>query len=280
MKKVGILLLMVILAMMVGARPMTTITLTAADVSSAGDIEVALRQATDNGMHFGAVVLDASGGDFVYSGDDRSINIYLSNAILVSRNGAVIANCADGIFFNGLPADNVTIQGITFRCSTNGVISADYRHSGVRILDNTFEVAEFGIGVGMAQDWKITGNHISAATPIQLGEGSSGVKIADNTLDGTIGIYLQNADENQIQGNKIRAEWQGVLLGFGSSRNKINANQLSGMENAAFSWEGENHGNKIHGNRAACQSGAACVLINALEQFRVSNKFSGNGWLK
>lgn len=281
MKRTWILLAAALLfPILCGAKPNTVITLTAADVTDAQAIEGALRQATGNGAHPGTVLLDSSAGDFVFSGDDRSINIFLSNATLASKNGAVIANCADGIFFDGLPADRITIQGITFHCTTNGLIAVEYLHRGVNILNNTFEVESYGIGINTVRDWKISGNIITAGTPVQLGEGATQVKISQNTLDGTIGIYLQNADGNQIQANEIRAQWQGVLLGYGSSQNKIIGNTIRGVENAAFGWEGENSGNQVHGNRAACRAGATCLLINALEEFQEGNQFSGNRWLK
>jgi hypothetical protein len=52
------------------------VVLNASQVTSARDIEMAIDTATANGTRPGIVTLDGSQGKFIYTGDDRSINLY------------------------------------------------------------------------------------------------------------------------------------------------------------------------------------------------------------
>ncbi|HMN62276.1 MAG TPA: right-handed parallel beta-helix repeat-containing protein [Anaerolinea sp.] len=263
-----------------GMAPAPKVTLTAAQVTSAQDIEAAINQATGNGAHPGTVVLDGRMGDFVYTGDDRSINIFRSGVKLLGRSGATIANCADGIFFDGLPADDIFIEGITFECDGSGLVSVEYPHRRVTLSGNTFTAEGNGLELSALERWKITGNRVSGHWAIHLGAGSTDVQVTQNQLIGFIGVYLQNVDGAKVTRNQIRADWQGILLGAGADRNQIDANRITGVEASGIALEGDNSGNRIHGNRVACLSGAECLLVDAAQALYGTNQISGNFWLK
>ena len=90
-------------------------------MSSAVDIEAAIIQATAEGTRQGMVTLDGKKGAFVFTGEDRSVNIFVSNLTLRGVNQPVIQNCDDGLFFDNFPLENVQVEGITFLCSGDGV---------------------------------------------------------------------------------------------------------------------------------------------------------------
>jgi hypothetical protein len=143
------------------AQPSNTVLITASQVSSAIDIESAIKQATGWGKHPGTVILDGRAGPFKYSGDDRSINIFYSNLTIRGIHGATITNCADGIFFDDLTADQVSIENLTFECECNGVVSVG-GHRNVTFKGNNVRAGCNGITVGLANTWEITGNAILA----------------------------------------------------------------------------------------------------------------------
>ena len=115
---------------------------------------------------------------------------------------------------------------------------------------------------------------------IHLGAGSTDVQVTQNQLIGFIGVYLQNVDGAKVTRNQIRADWQGILLGAGADRNQIDANRITGVEASGIALEGDNSGNRIHGNRVACLSGAACLLVDAAQALYGTNQISGNFLLK
>ena len=90
----------------------STITLTAGQVSSAVDIEAAIIGATARGTRPGTVILDGQNGPFVLTGDDRSMNIFVSNLTLRGVNQAVIKNCDDGLFFDSFPLKHILVEGV------------------------------------------------------------------------------------------------------------------------------------------------------------------------
>jgi hypothetical protein len=99
-----------------------TVTLTSADVVSALDIEAAIQSATAGGTEPGIVILDGSMGAFEYTNGDRSINIRgVSDFTLRGINAASIVNCADGLFFDAVPVNNILIERIVFDCLGNGI---------------------------------------------------------------------------------------------------------------------------------------------------------------
>lgn len=150
MKKTVYLFLVISMFFMLGASPAggapNVVVLKSSQVTSALDIEHAIDTATSNGTRRGIVTLDASEGDFVYTGADRSINIYYSNFVLRSLNKAVLSNCGDGVFFDDTVANRVTIQGITFNCEGLGVSAAGAgTHARVTVRRNVFNTQSFAI---------------------------------------------------------------------------------------------------------------------------------------
>ena len=139
-----------------------TVSLTAADVTSASDIERAIGEATGQGAHPGVVILDASQGPFTYIDLDRTVNIADSGVTLRSKNGATITNCDDGILFKGSSADNIVIEGITFHCLNSGMLAVGGGHQMISIRGNVIEASGFGVQVTGGHDWAFTTNVIHA----------------------------------------------------------------------------------------------------------------------
>jgi nitrous oxidase accessory protein NosD len=277
-----ILALVGTLALVAGPGTDNEVVLTAADVTAAYDIENALQLATDYGARPGIVTLDASGGPFTYYEEDRSINIFYPNVTLRSLNGAVLANCADGVFFDNFPLDDVTIQGITFDCSGGGVAisPSDFPHSGLVIQDNVMDVYDYGITITGWHDVTIRANQVTVREgldreAIYLTETSDAL-VLDNELSGYRGLALEGSDANQVVNNDIAASWQGVLLKSGSDGNKIIANRIRGPQAAGIALEAGTTNNKVHGNRVTCAAGYQCLTVDASPDVWRANKITGN----
>jgi hypothetical protein len=77
MKRIS-LSIAILMVFMIASVPVKTGTseavLTAGQVSSAADIEASIQAVTHNGTQPGTLTLDSSQGDFVYSGEDRTID--------------------------------------------------------------------------------------------------------------------------------------------------------------------------------------------------------------
>lgn len=233
MKKLVIVLLSVlVLLTLAGMEIPDSVIVTATQVDGANDIEYFIEVVTKNGTRPGTVILDASEGPFVYTDEDRSINIYYSNVTLRSENGALIANCADGVFFDNLTTERVIIEGISFVCDQ----------------------------IGVSIPW---GQH-------------SEVSIKNNIIVGFIGVLLHQIQGNQVVGNYISAEWQGVLLTYGTNENKIIGNTITLVQDSGIALEGNNYGNKVHGNQVVCSIGYDCLTVNAPPEVLENNKISGN----
>ena len=139
-----------------------TVTLTADQVSGAMDIELAIARATADGTRPGTLILDGAAGAFVFTSDDRSINIAVSNLQLLGANFAVIENCADGLFFDDVPGGNVLVEGISFICDGGGVAGLT-PFERVVLRGNYFQVGGMGITIhGTPSHWTISGNKFTA----------------------------------------------------------------------------------------------------------------------
>ena len=267
MKKLALFLIVAMLFTL-GNAPMggkiTEVTLNASQVTSAVDIEHAIDIATNNGTRPGIVTLDSSAGEFVYTADDRSINIYNSNITLRSKNGAVITNCGDGIFFDDFVTDNIVIEGIRF-IGENGIIAAYGTHRNVTIRNNVFLANNFGVEATKADGWNITGNYaVSGSMPIHLLK-STETKIANNSLvapNQGLGIFLEKSNWNTVDHNMIVNGWQGVLIGWGSSGNQVSNNRVHMIEQSGVSFEGNSEYNKVLANKISCQPNAECRVVN------------------
>lgn len=234
MKSLRLLIFICTLLLTLGAAPQSEVILTASQVTSAVDIESAIQQATGNGAHAGTVTLDASGGDFVFTGTDRSVNIFLSNIRLRSRNGAVIRGCDDGVLFDERTANDVAIEGITFHCSTGGVVSGGIKHSRVSIRNNVFHAGAIGISVEKGSEWQVDNNTIEASeVGVKLGVSTQYARVKANTIKGvsSAGIALTSDNcGNHVQGNKVTcAEGVSCLVVDASAQmyllNKITGNK-------------------------------------------------------
>lgn len=259
------------------------VTLDASRVTSAMDIEQAIDIATANGTRPGIVTLDSSAGEFAYTADDRSINIHHSNITLRSKNGAVIKNCGDGIFFDDLVADNIVIEGIRF-IGENGIIAAFGTHRNVTVRNNVFIANSYAIGATRAEGWTITGNFaVANATVIQLLE-SAETRIANNSLIGSspgLGIFLEKSNWNTVDHNMIVNGWQGVLIGWGSSGNRVVNNSIHLIEQSGISFEGNNERNSILANKVSCQPNIECQIVSmGNPPLSRTNKVQGNKFMR
>lgn len=253
------------------------IIITASDVTSASDIEQAIQEATGYGTHSGTVLLDASDGPFVFTQPDRTINIASSDIRLRSVNGAEIANCDDAIFFDEFITNDVIIDGITFHCSTSGIIAGWGTHERVTLRNNVIETTMMGIEVNGGNGWVITDNRVSAGVDAINLKGIGGTLIANNTLSGNeIAIFLDLAHGNKLLNNNLASSWQGVLLIYGTNDNRIMGNNISGPRQSGVSFEGDSQGNIVHGNNTTCALEASCLAVSGPPQIFVDNQISGN----
>ena len=286
MKKIA-LLLSIAMLFTVGNAPMggniKEVTLNASQVTGAMDIELAIEEVTDRGEHPGIVTLDASAGDFIYTSDDLSINIYRSNVTLRSKNGATIINCGDGIFFDDFVTDNIVIEGIQFICE-NGVIAAYGTHRNVTIKNNVFITNGVAISATGADGWNITGNHAFCnGTPIHLLK-STETTILGNSLVASsqgLGIFLEQSNGNLVRHNTIVKGWQGILIGWGSSGNRVVNNQIYLVQQSGISFEGSSEYNSVLANKISCQLNTECRIINVDNPpLSPTNKIERNKFIK
>jgi parallel beta-helix repeat protein len=267
MKKMVYLLLVISMFFMLGASPAggtpNVVVLKASQVTSALDIEHAIDTATNNGTRRGMVMLDSSEGDFVYTGEDRSINIYYSNFVLRSLNKAVLANCGDGVFFDDKVANRVVIRGITFNCDGVGVNAwGPGTHKGVMLRRNVFNTKSFAIEAQHAERWMILGNRAkSEAQVIHLLE-TTGAMMVNNQLEGFIGVFLEKSNHNKLINNRITATWQGVLLGLDTASNRVLGNKIVDVQQSGISFEGGSTFTSAIANRIKCATGFTCVIVN------------------
>lgn len=281
MKAVLVVLLLALLPLLTGAAPVPReVVLTARDVTSAVDIEEAIRTATGDGTRPGIVTLDASDGPFTYYADaDKTINLFFSDVILRSLNGATITNCDDGVFFDDFPLHDVTVMGIAFHCAGSGVLAgwSHYECRNIAIEGNVFEVQNFGIGIALGREVRIARNVVTGAgaDAINLYR-PTGVRVHGNDLQGLEGVFLDGSRDSQITKNRIEAWEPGIILVEESDDNKVNGNQIAGVRAAGVVLEGGSSGNKVHGNQVACAAGATCVAVQASPEVWDANRISGN----
>ena len=252
--------------------PPNLIILTADQVQGAMDIEMAINDATQFGSRPGTVILDGRHGPFVYTTDDRSLNIFVSNLTLRGQNGAQIENCADGLFFDDFPLRYVLVEGITFICEAGGVV-APGAFRNVTLRGNVFHSGAAGISLGGAsRDWLIANNIILADGDGLRIDGSSRIVILNNRISGFLGVALMNSAESQVRYNLIQAAWQGVLLGQESWKNMVKMNTIYGVEQSGIALEPGVTGSIILSNQVACAPGADCLTVDAMPEVAAVNK--------
>lgn len=251
------------------------LTLTADQVQGANDIEAAILRATAEGMKPGIVILDGQNGPFVYSGPDRSVNIFVSNLTLLGVNGAVIENCADGLYFDNFLLQNIRVEGIEFNCSGGGV-AANGGFSNVTFRHNIFKVETVGIGLeGDSSGWLITENVIkSGESGIQF-SGVDRIIITHNYISGKSGVSLWQSSLVKIRKNIISATNQGILLARESTLNWIESNAIH-VSRAGIVLEPDARLNSILENRITCMLDGSCVVVDASIEATGLNTLSGN----
>ncbi len=255
-----------------GRQSSSAVTLTASQVSSAVDIEAAIIQATAEGTRQGMVTLDGKKGAFVFTGEDRSVNIFVSNLTLRGVNQPVIQNCDDGLFFDNFPLENVQVEGITFLCSGDGV-EASGSFQDVTLRNNLFQAANNGIGLGGgSSEWQITGNTIQAGWNAITIHGAKNIMINDNHLAGSIGVALMGCSGSQVRRNAIGGSYQGVLLGQESWQNLVQSNTIIGVSAAGVALEPGSVRNRVLSNSVLCAAGSDCLTVDAQGKGNVIEK--------
>jgi Right handed beta helix region len=249
------------------SQPGSMVNLNASQVSSARDIEEAIEAATGFGQHAGIVILDGSQGKFIYTGADRSINIYYSNVTLKGIHGAIIGNCDDGIFFDDVIANNLTIDGLGFVCKAgHGIIAPSLaeHHNGI-VRDAYIETGEnSAIYLLQGDGWTITNSHIqSYGDAIYLDETGDNF-IRNSEIIGGTGIVLYNSGyNNRVVNNHIIAWQHGVLLSGKTLGNKVVNNSIERVQVAGITFTDIVAGNKVISNQVACYPDVVCVAVSA-----------------
>ncbi len=102
------------------------VTITGDQINNASEIEAAIINATAQGSRPGTVILDGRNGPFLFTEEDRSINIFVADLTLRGVNHAVIENCDDGLFFDNFSYQHAwwkvlpfTAPGMGLRLSAN-----------------------------------------------------------------------------------------------------------------------------------------------------------------
>ena len=137
-----------------------TVTLTAAHVSSAIDIEAAIHKVTLEGKRPATILLDGRDGPFRYTGLDQSINIFFSNLTIRGINDAYFSN-SEGFYLDDVAADNLIIENLTMKCNVD-CIGGVGSHNQVTVRNNLFMAGTTGIGVRDGSRWVISRNTILA----------------------------------------------------------------------------------------------------------------------
>lgn len=287
MKKFALFLIVAALITLGNApmgKPAAEVVLNASQVTSAVDIEMAIAAATANGTRPGIVTLDGSQGKFIYTADDRSINILYSNFTLRSFNWATIGNCADGVFFDDVPVSNVVITGIELVCLDGHSVSASYpsAHKNIVLRNNWLESGSHPtLNLYRSEGWTITDNWIlSLGTAIFLNE-SKGVTIRNNVIRANVGADLLNAGpDNALINNRFSAYQRGVVLSGESMRNQITGNHFDRVQEMGVFLPDPVSGNKIIGNKVACWPEVGCTAVVASDTNYEHNKIVGNKLVK
>jgi nitrous oxidase accessory protein NosD len=243
--------------------PENVVSLTADKVAGANDIEAAIIEATAEGTRPGTVILDGSHGPFVFTTDDRSLNIFVSNLTLRGVSLATIENCDDGLFFDNFPYRDILVEGIIFSCTGDGV-ETNSSYTNVILRRNVFRAGSMGVSLhGNLSDWLITGNLIEASGNGIEVFGAKKFSIVSNHISGTIGINLNACTQFQVKKNTLHAAYQGVLLSNESWKNRVQMNIILGVTQSGVSLEPGVTGNLIMGNIVLCAPGADCVPVDA-----------------
>jgi parallel beta-helix repeat protein len=254
-----------------------SVTLTADQVHGASNIEAAINNVTDHGSRPGTVILDGQEGPFVYTLDDRSLNIFVSNLTLVGINEAVIKECDDGLFFD-FDLENILVEGIEFNCEGHGVWT-DNAITNVVLRNNIFRTGLAPLSLnGHPSDWLITLNLLEApGDGIQI-SGAKNIKIVNNhiTNRGGTGITLQGSSDVQMRKNILHAAYDGIKLFQGATRNLIERNTLLGISHWGIFLASDIVGNQVLHNTVICKRDTGCPTVYAPDEAATMNTIEGN----
>ncbi len=255
-----------------------SLTLTASQVTSAVDIEGAINEATSRGTRAGTLVLDGREGPFIFSGDDRTINIFVSNLNLIGVNQAVIRGCDGGLFFDDFPTRNILVEGIEFDCKGNGVVTSSSIQTVV-LRNNIFRTAQAALSLGGAlSDWLITLNWLETGggSGIEIsGEGSK-ILIVNNHITGIDGIALRDCSGVTIRKNILHVNYDGITLFQGTTKNLIERNTIQGVYRYGIFLVLGVEGNQVLDNLIFCKPKYECLTIYAPDQTAEMNTIRGN----
>ncbi len=252
-----------------------TIALTADQVQGANDLEGAIIRATAEGTKPGTVILDGQNGPFVFTGPDKSVNIFVSNLTLRGVNRAVIENCDDGLFFDNFPLQNIRVEGIEFDC-TGGGVSASGAFINVTFRHNIFKVETVGIGLeGDSRGWLVTENVIKSGQEGILLSGADRIIITHNYISGNRGISLYQSSLVKVRKNIIAVTQQGILMARESILNLIESNAIR-ASHAGIVLESDVRHNTVLENRITCTLDGSCVVVEAPPEATGMNTISGN----
>lgn len=246
------------------------VTLTASQVNAASDIEAAIEKATLSRTQPGTVILDGKEGAFTFTGPDRSINIFVSNLSLIGMNQARIEKCADGLFFESFPYENVLVEGIEFICEGHGIWTGD-TYQNVVVQNNLFRTAKAGIIGGNSSNWLITHNRIETnAVGIEI-NGAHQYTITNNQVSGSTGILLRACSEFQVRNNALHTFLWGAQLLQESWQNLIQNNLIQGPSEAGIKLGTGVTGNTVLDNQVFCSPGSDCLTVEINNQTAISN---------
>lgn len=250
------------------------VVLTAGMVHSAIDIEAAIVKATQDGARPGVVILDGRDGPFAYAPDalDVDVNIWVSDLILRGVHRAVLQGGA--INLDGMPLNNISIQGLKMECPQDCITSPDGLHQNVVVRDNRLQAGNNGIDVGWTDGWQIKNNRITAAQVAIHLVSADGIRVDNNHLQGYIPVMLEAANHSKIINNILAAEWQGVLLASDSQANRVIANSIFGVQAAGIALGPDTLENRVHANWVQCAAEAPGCLI--VEDLGTDNHTEGN----
>lgn len=251
------------------------ITLYAEDVTSAADIENAMIKVTKDGARPGKVILDGKHGPFVYTAEDRSINIFTSNATFRGINNAMFTNCADGFFFDDLPSNNVRIEGLTMRCENSFVVGGINKRN-ITIQRNTALTPNVSISVNQGEDWVITNNTLETQTDCLILFQGKDIVVSNNEIRGYRGLVLQGTAQSHLYANTVSAVFQGISIEGEARKNQIKDNVVLGVSRAGVNLDPTVANNHISRNTVVCLWGADCQTIFAAPETAEMNFLSNN----
>jgi parallel beta-helix repeat protein len=153
--------------------------------------------------------------------------IYLNNAHENNiTNSIVSSNIIDGFHLYGSNANKIT-GNIVSQNIYNG-INFDYFCDRNKVKSNIVSGSEYGIFVRESNDNNITDNNVSSNSDGIFVYSSFGNNIHNNNIysNSKLGIYLELAEENDINGNNVSSNNRGGIWLEDSPGNNISRNTI------------------------------------------------------